>query len=96
MGGRYHPAHTAITKLSLSPASYLSSSAKFRFRHRRLHNGSVSTSGSFLVYEQPDTFYTALADFLDDDKYALFKSSIIHDDGGLIKVRKMRLPQTSL
>ncbi|CAN0203161.1 unnamed protein product [Ascophyllum nodosum] len=52
------------------------------------YSGSVSTLGSFLVYEQPDTFYIALADFLHDEKYALFKSSIIYDDDGLIKISR--------
>ena len=60
--------------------------ATFVFRHRHLRSSNVRASRGYLVYKQPDTFYTALADFLDDGSNAIFESDIIYDDDDLIKV----------
>lgn len=38
------------------------------------------------MYEDPDSFYEALNDFLDDSSNVRFESEIIFDDDGLIKV----------
>lgn len=53
------------------------------YRHR---SANIGSSGAYPVYEDPDTFYTALNDFLDDSSNARFESEIIFDDDGLIKV----------
>ena len=56
--------------------------------HHRLLSSNVGTSKDYMVYEQPGTFYTALADFLNNDSHALFESDVIYDNDGLLKVRQ--------
>ncbi|CAN0336892.1 unnamed protein product [Ascophyllum nodosum] len=52
------------------------------------YSSNVRASRGYLVYKQPDTFYTALADFLDDGSNAIFESDIIYDDDDLIKISR--------
>lgn len=52
----------------------------------RRHSASVSVSGGYPVYDDPNTFYVALMDFFDDDSGVRFESELVYNDYGLIKV----------
>ena len=41
----------------------------------------MGISGGYSVYKDPDTFYTALADFLGDDSNARFESDVVYEEG---------------
>lgn len=48
----------------------------------------VGTSGGFPVYDDPDTFYTALSEFTQDGANSRFASGIIYETDGTIAVSK--------
>ncbi|CAM9170392.1 unnamed protein product, partial [Ectocarpus sp. 8 AP-2014] len=50
------------------------------------YSANVGTSGSYPVYDDRDTFYTALSAFLEDEDNARFVPDVVFNDEGLIKV----------
>lgn len=48
-------------------------------------SGSVGTSGGYAVYEDRQTFYTALAEFVEDGVNARFQSDLVYNDDGEIE-----------
>lgn len=53
-------------------------------------SANVGTSGGYPVYEDRDTFYTALAAFTDDEDNVRFVSNIVYDDDGQIEASASR------
>lgn len=58
---------------------------------------NVATSGGYTVYVDPNTFYTALSEFMEEDENAGYLSDVIFSEDGTIKVnmhptKQMRLP----
>lgn len=49
----------------------------------------MGTLGDYYVYEDRDTFYTALANFTADGDNGRFVSDIIYNDDGQIQVRSL-------
>ncbi|CAM9506157.1 unnamed protein product [Ectocarpus sp. 12 AP-2014] len=52
------------------------------------YSANVGTSGGYPVYDDRDTFYTALSAFLEDEDNARFVPDVIFDDEGLIKISR--------
>ncbi|CAM9850692.1 unnamed protein product, partial [Ectocarpus sp. 12 AP-2014] len=50
------------------------------------YSANVGTSGGYPVYDDRDTFYTALSAFLADEDNARFLEDVVFDDEGLIKI----------
>lgn len=53
-------------------------------------SGNVGTSGGYPVYEDRDTFYTALAAFTEDEDNVRFVSNIVYNDDGEIEASASR------
>ncbi|CAM9737467.1 unnamed protein product [Ectocarpus sp. 13 AM-2016] len=49
------------------------------------YSANVGTSAGYPVYDDRDTFYTALSAFLEDEDNARFLADVVFDDEGLIK-----------
>lgn len=50
----------------------------------------MGTSGGYPVYEDRDTFYTALADFVVDGDNTRFQDDIVYKDDGEIEASWLR------
>ncbi|CAM9835466.1 unnamed protein product [Ectocarpus sp. 12 AP-2014] len=50
------------------------------------YSANVATSGGYPVYDDRDTFYTALSAFLEDEDNGRFLEDVVFDDEGLIKI----------
>lgn len=50
-------------------------------------SANVGTSSGHSVYEDRDTFYTALTAFLEEEDNTRFVSDIVYNDNGEIKAR---------
>lgn len=55
------------------------------------YSANVGTSGGYPVYEDRDTFYTALTAFTDDADNVRFVSNIVYDDDGEIEISRSEL-----
>ncbi|CAM9359742.1 unnamed protein product, partial [Ectocarpus fasciculatus] len=55
------------------------------------YSTNVGTSGGFPVYDDRDTFYTALSAFLGDEDNARFLADVVFDDEGLIKISRSEM-----
>ncbi|CAM9260832.1 unnamed protein product [Ectocarpus sp. 13 AM-2016] len=55
------------------------------------YSANVGTSGGYPVYDDRDTFYTALSAFLADEDNARFLTDVIFDDEGLIKISRSEM-----
>ncbi|CBJ26537.1 conserved unknown protein [Ectocarpus siliculosus] len=55
------------------------------------YSANVGTSGGYPVYDDRDTFYTALSAFLADEDNARFLTDVIFDDDGLIKISRSEM-----
>eukprot|EP00904_Undaria_pinnatifida_P008217 jgi/Undpi1/4525/HiC_scaffold_18.g07879.m1 len=55
------------------------------------YRSNVGTLGDYYVYEDRDTFYTALANFTADGENGRFVSDIIYNDDGRIQISRSRL-----
>ncbi|CAN0008284.1 unnamed protein product [Ectocarpus sp. 12 AP-2014] len=55
------------------------------------YSANVGTSGSYPVYDDRDTFYTALSAFLEDEDNARFLADVVFDDEGLIKISRSEM-----
>ncbi|CBJ26527.1 conserved unknown protein [Ectocarpus siliculosus] len=55
------------------------------------YSANVGTSGGYPVYDDRDTFYTALSAFLEDEDNARFLEDVVFDDDGLIKISRSEM-----
>ncbi|CAM9391119.1 unnamed protein product [Ectocarpus sp. 12 AP-2014] len=55
------------------------------------YSANVGSSGGYQVYDDRDTFYTALSAFLADEDNARFLTDVIFDDEGLIKISRSEM-----
>ncbi|CAM9198844.1 unnamed protein product, partial [Ectocarpus sp. 12 AP-2014] len=55
------------------------------------YSANVGTSGGYPVYDDRDTFYTALSAFLEDEDNARFLEDVIFNDDGLIKISRSEM-----
>ena len=53
-------------------------------------SANVGSSGGYPVYEDRDTFYTALSEFIQDGENARFQSDLVFKDDETIEVRQAR------
>eukprot|EP00903_Cladosiphon_okamuranus_P010290 g9741.t1 len=55
------------------------------------HSTHVSASGGFPVYDDPNTFYTALSDFTRDGDNSRFDSEIVYEADGTIAISRTEM-----
>ncbi|CAM9359667.1 unnamed protein product, partial [Ectocarpus fasciculatus] len=55
------------------------------------YSANVGTSGGYPVYDDRNSFYTALSAFLEDEDNARFLTEVIFDDEGLIKISRSEM-----
>ncbi|CAN0345752.1 unnamed protein product, partial [Ectocarpus sp. 8 AP-2014] len=55
------------------------------------YSANIGTSGGYPVYDDRDTFYTALSVFLADEDNARFLADVVFDDKGIIKISRSEM-----
>ncbi|CBJ26534.1 conserved unknown protein [Ectocarpus siliculosus] len=55
------------------------------------YSANIGTSGGYPVYDDRDTFYTALSAFLADEDNARFLADVVFDDEGIIKISRSEM-----